>query len=196
MIFPSQVKSPPFQQEQKQSNKNRKMGSCYIELSLQDWSSFHCGVNSLDLELKSSPARLALLFPVLASFVICYASLPAFVIWSQLLKYSTSWMNDTSVQNCLSYSHNCQDIIYIWGTILTIKDRAFLPCLLMGEWWWVQGQAAYGSVGMGCPAVPLFSFHSMLPHTETTEPCSCEVLCSELGQLWFMKADSFSHSLS
>lgn len=127
--FCSKVKSGPFQQEQKQSNENRKMGSWYIKLFYSDWSSFHCTLNSLDLGLKSSPARLALLFPRLAGFVIHYASLPVFVIWSQLVSTATvEWM--IPLFKTLSFIHVIVKILFTYEVLylLLTTGLSFLVC--------------------------------------------------------------------
>lgn len=78
-LFPARLNYHP---SSKNKNNLMKIGKWALDTKLffSDWSSFHCSVNSLDLGLKSSPARLAQLFPLLAGFGTHHASLPVLVI--------------------------------------------------------------------------------------------------------------------
>lgn len=100
-----------------------------IKLFSSDWSSFHCSVNSLDLGLKSSPARLALLFPLLAGFGTHHASLPVLVIWSQLVSTATvEWM--IHLFKTFSSIHIIAKILFTYGVLylLLMTRLSFLVC--------------------------------------------------------------------
>lgn len=98
-------------------------------LNFSDWGCFHCSVNSLDLRLKSSPARLALLFPLLAGFGTHHASLPVLVIWSQLVSTATvEWM--IHLFKTFSFIHKISKILFTYGVLywLLMTRLSFLFC--------------------------------------------------------------------
>lgn len=168
------------------------MGSWYTKLLFWDWRRFHCSVNSLDLELKSSPARLALLFPLLAAFVIHDASLPAFAIWSQLVSAATAeWM--IPLFRTVSFIPIIAKILFTYEALyLLLKTGLSFPvCSWENDSGWEAGQLQVMLAGAA-----LHSPAPFFPCSHTKRQSSAPVRCwalrwGSLGIWQLILSDSF-----
>lgn len=179
-LFPVRLNHHP---SSKNKNNLMKIGkwAADIKLFFSDWSSFHCSVNSLDLGLKSSPARLALLFPLLAGFGTHHVSLPVLVIWSQLVSTATvEWM--IPLFKTFSFSHIIAKILFTYRVLylLLMTRLSFLVCSSENNAGCKAGKIKIMAAWAALQSPALF-----LPYSfpQSPEPCSCEVLSSEMGQL-------------